>query len=298
MKAEFTNINEIVEFVNNSNIDKVIGFLRAHPEYVKYVENSEKKKTIIMTLIFTSIIISDKFFTKEDLSDPDIARAMVYKNPYSIKNIQPSEELCIIAVRQNGRVLEVIDNQNKTRAVCLEAIINSPWAIEYVPRNAPFYTELAKLSVRMEPDTIRMIDPQDQTEAMRMAALRNPHNIEYLSPDEIDKYSSTVIRDCPELVWMFPNESIVAVDIDGSIIANIHPELRTEEVCRAAVFSYDIDNIIPFIPMEYRDKLVNELISRIKAASALDESSKYYGFCTPYGSDEYDDCCDDSDDEE
>ena len=292
----FKDVNEIKNFINNASIAEVACFLNRFPEYMKYAEGKRRKDIIMMT-IFTSPVVIGCRFTKEDLCDPDIAMALVLSNPYSIKDVCQTEEICLSAVRRNGRVLEFI--HSKTRAVCMEAIIQSPWALEFVPVNAPFYTEIAELAIRLEPDTIRLVDPTDQTENMRRAALINTRNIEYvcLTDEELEKYSSGLIVQDPDLVWMFPEKIIEAVNADGTILAAIHPDMRTEEVCRTAVFSWDLDNIIPFIPMQYRDKIVNELISRIKAASELDESQKYYGFCAPYGIDEYDEDDDSCDDE-
>lgn len=291
----FKDINEIIEFVNNGNMIDVIKTIDRYPNYMKYVEEGKRRKDIIMMTIFTNPIIMGFPFTKQDLSDPDISLAMVCNYPYSIRDVQQTEELCLSAVRKDGMTLEFI--RAKTRSVCMEAIVQCPWALKFVPSTEPFYQSLAELAVRLEPDTIRLVDPGNQTENMRRASLTNPRNIEYMSltDEELDKYSSGLIRQDPDLVWMFPDKVREAINADGTIIASIHPELRTEEVCRAAVSSYDVDNIIPFIPMQYRDKIVNELIDRIKYASELDESSKYYGFATPYGSDEYDedDICDD-----
>ena len=297
---EFRSIDEIIKFINNDTLIDVVKMIDRCPEYMKYVKGN-RRKDIIMMVLYTSPIIIGIPFTKQDLSDPDIATAMVCNYPYSIRDVRQTEELCLLAVRKDGLVLEFVNS--KSRSVCLEAVINSPWAIKHVPTDAPFYAELAELSVRMEPDTIRMIDPEDQTEAMRMAALRNPHNIEYVSltDEELEKYSSRLIRQDPDLIWMFPNKVEEAVNADGTIIATIHPSLRTEDVCRAAVSSISdyIGNVIPFIPMEYRSKIICELISRIEESSTIDETSKYYGFCTPYGDeyDEYNEDCDNTDDE-
>ena len=293
---EFRSIDEIIKFLNNDNMLDVVKMIDRCPEYMKYVEGN-RRKDIIMMVLFTSPVIMGFPFTKQDLSDPDIATAMVCNYPYSIRDVRQTEELCLSAVRKDGLVLEFVNS--KSRSVCLEAVINSPWAIKYVPTDAPFYTELAELSVRMEPDTIRMIDPEDQTEAMRMAALRNPHNIEYVSltDEELEKYSSRLIRQDPDLVWMFPNKVEEAVNADGTIIAAIHPSLRTEDICRAALFSTNVDDIIPFIPSAFKTRLVKELVDKILFAAEKDSSLEYYGFCTPYGSDEYNEDCDNTDDE-
>ena len=294
----FKDINEIIEFVNNGNMIDVIKTIDRYPNYMKYVEEGKRRKDIIMMTIFTNPIIMGFPFTKQDLDDPDIATAMVCNYPYSIRDVRQTEELCLSAVRKDGMTLEFI--RAKTRSVCMEAIVQCPWALKFVPTDAEFYSELAELAVRLEPDTIRLVDPSNQTKNMRRAALREPRNIEYvaLTDEELERYSSGLIKQDPDLVWMFPDKIIDAINEDGSIIAAIHPELRTEDACRTAIFSWDLDNIIPFIPIQYKDKLINELISRIKEAAELDESSKYYGFCSPYGSDEYnDEDCDNTDDE-
>ena len=296
---QFKDINEIKNFISNASIADVASFIDKYPEYMKYVERGNRRKDIIMMVLFTSPVIMGLPFTKQDLSDPDIATAMVCNYPYSIRDVRQTEELCMAAVRKDGRVLEFVNS--KTRQVCMEAIIQCPWALEFVPVNAPFYTEIAELAIRLEPDTIRLVDPSNQTKNMRRAALREPRNIEYvaLTDEELERYSSELIKQDPDLVWMFPDKIIDAINEDGSIIAAIHPSLRTKDVCRAAVFSWDVDNIIPFIPMQYRDEIVNEFIDRIKYASGLDESSKYYGFVTPYGyGDEYDEDDDSCDDDE
>lgn len=293
---QFKDINEIKNFISNASIADVASFIDKYPEYMKYVERGNRRKDIIMMVLFTSPVIMGLPFTKQDLSDPDIATAMVYNYPYSIRDVRQTEELCMAAVRKDGRVLEFVNS--KTRQVCMEAIVQCPWALKFVPTDAEFYSELAELAVRLEPDTIRLVDPDNQTENMRISSLRNPRNIEYLSsPEEMEKYSLSIIKQEPDLVWMFPDKIIDAINEDGSIIAAIHPELRTEDACRTAIFSWDLDNIIPFIPIQYKDKLINELISRIKEAAELDESSKHYGFCTPYGIDEYNEDCDNTDDE-
>ena len=293
----FKDINEIIEFVNNGNMIDVIKTIDRYPNYMKYVEEGKRRKDIIMMTIFTNPIIMGFPFTKQDLDDPDIATAMVCNYPYSIRDVRQTEELCLSAVRKDGMTLEFI--RAKTRSVCMEAIVQCPWALKFVPTDAEFYSELAELAVRLEPDTIRLVDPSNQTKNMRRAALREPRNIEYvaLTDEELERYSSGLIKQDPDLVWMFPDKIIDAINEDGSIIAAIHPELRTEDVCRTAIFSWDLDNIIPFIPIQYKDKLINELISRIKEAAELDESSKHYGFCTPYGIDEYTEDCDNTDDE-
>lgn len=295
---EFRSIDEIIRFLNNDNLIDVVKMIDRCPEYMKYVDGT-RRKDIIMMVLFTSPVIMGFPFTKQDLSDPDIAAAMVCNYPYSIRDVRQTEELCLSAVRKDGRVLEFVNS--KTRSVCLEAIVQCPWALKFVPSTEPFYQSLAELAVRLDPDTIRLVDPTDQTENMQRVALVNPRNIEYVSltPHQLEKYSSGLIRQDPDLVWMFPNKAEEAVNADGTIIAAIHPSLRTKDVCRAAVFSWDVDNIIPFIPMQYRDEIVNEFIDRIKYASGLDESSKYYGFVTPYGyGDEYDEDDDSCDDDE
>ena len=293
---EFRSIDEIIKFLNNDNMIDVVKMIDRCPEYMKYVEGN-RRKDIIMMVLFTSPVIMGFPFTKQDLSDPDIAAAMVCNYPYSIRDVRQTEELCLSAVRKDGMTLEFI--RAKTRSVCMEAIVQCPWALKFVPTDAEFYSELAELAVRLEPDTIRLVDPSNQTKNMRRAALREPRNIEYvaLTDEELERYSSGLIKQDPDLVWMFPDKIIDAINEDGSIIAAIHPELRTEDVCRTAIFSWDLDNIIPFIPIQYKDKLINELISRIKEAAELDESSKHYGFCTPYGIDEYTEDCDNTDDE-
>ena len=294
---EFRSIDEIIRFLNNDNLIDVIKTIDRYPNYMKYVEEGKRRKDIIMMTIFTNPIIMGFPFTKQDLDDPDIATAMVCNYPYSIRDVRQTEELCLSAVRKDGMTLEFI--RAKTRSVCMEAIVQCPWALKFVPTDAEFYSELAELAVRLEPDTIRLVDPSNQTKNMRRAALREPRNIEYvaLTDEELERYSSGLIKQDPDLVWMFPDKIIDAINEDGSIIAAIHPELRTEDACRTAIFSWDLDNIIPFIPIQYKDKLINELISRIKEAAELDESSKHYGFCTPYGIDEYNEDCDNTDDE-
>ena len=297
---EFRSIDEIIRFLNNDNLIDVVKMIDRCPEYMKYVEGTRRRKDIIMMVLFTSPVIIGFPFTKQDLSDPEIANAMVCNYPYSIRDVRQTEELCLSAVRKDGRVLEFVNY--KTRSVCLEAIVQCPWALKFVPSTEPFYSELAELAVRLDPDTIRLVDPTDQTENMQRAALVNPRNIEYVSltPHQLEKYSSKLIRQDPDLVWMFPSKVEEAVNADGTIIAAIHPDLRTEEVCMSAAASISdyVDNVVPFIPMEYRSKIICELISRIEATFALDESSTYHGFCTPYGSDEYDEDDDSCDDDE
>lgn len=197
---QFKDINEIKNFISNASIADVASFIDKYPEYMKYVERGNRRKDIIMMVLFTSPVIMGLPFTKQDLSDPDIATAMVCNYPYSIRDVRQTEELCMAAVRKDGRVLEFVNS--KTRQVCMEAIVQCPWALKFVPTDAPFYTEMAELAVRLEPDTIRLVDPSNQTKNMRRAALREPRNIEYvaLTDEELERYSSELIKQDPDLV--------------------------------------------------------------------------------------------------
>lgn len=291
---QFKDINEIKNFINNASIIEVASFLDEYPEYMKYVDGT-RRKDIIMIMIFTSPVIIGNRFTQSDLSDPDIALAMVCNYPYSIRDVRQTEELCLSAVRKDGMTLEFI--RAKTRSVCLEAIVQCPWALKFVPTDAEFYSELAELAVKIDGDTIKLVDKKWQTEEMcRHAIFHNPRNIEYVYVESvIEEYVSTLIRENPELIWMFPDQCVSAVTSHGEAISTIHPSLRTEDVCRAALFSTNVDDIIPFIPSTFKNTLVKELVDKILFAAEKDSSSEYYGFCASYGSDEYDedDICDD-----
>ena len=106
---DFRSIDEIIEFVNNGNMIDVIKTIDRYPNYMKYVEGN-RRKDIIMMVLFTSPVIMGLPFTKQDLSDPDIATAMVCNYPYSIRDVRQTEELCLSAVRKDGLVLEFVNS--------------------------------------------------------------------------------------------------------------------------------------------------------------------------------------------
>ncbi len=54
-------------------------------------------------------------------------------SPHSIRFIQnPSEEICMDAVQQNGSVIRYISAPYQTRNVCIAAIQNHPFALEWI----------------------------------------------------------------------------------------------------------------------------------------------------------------------
>lgn len=206
----------------------------------------------------------------------------------------------LVSIVQNGCSLDCISKENRTRAVCLEAILKSPHSIKYVPVDAPFYTELAELASKLNGDVISHIDYNKYTDKIIGNAIsKDVRNITYainsniIDHEQLHKIVYDAVTRDPG-VFDYPStvgcdSSIVdytivenALHHDGELLCRVSPDMRTKEVCKIALFGVNWYNIIPFIPKIFRAELVEELINHIRSVLEDEESDgdvyyNYYG---------------------
>lgn len=78
----------------------------------------------------------------------------LYHNPELIKNIiNQNEELCLIAVKQNGLLLEFV--KNKSFTICYHAIKNNSFSIKYTNYSNK---KLRNLAIKNNPESIKYIN--------------------------------------------------------------------------------------------------------------------------------------------
>jgi hypothetical protein len=95
--------------------------------------------------------------------------------PKDIRDIEQTEELCLIAVKSNANVLQFVTNQ--TNAICMEAINQYAPAFKYVIEQTE---ELCWQALKWDPSLIVLI--KEPTEEMAMYAIGRQIHLFYDLP--------------------------------------------------------------------------------------------------------------------
>ena len=94
-----------------------------------------------------------------DSQTPEICLIAVKKNGRSLKYVKnQTEDICLEAVKQDGMVLKYVENQNEQ--ICLEAVKQNGYALQYV-KDQTF--EICLTAVRREPFALRYVKDQNFT---------------------------------------------------------------------------------------------------------------------------------------
>ena len=135
-----------------------------------------------------------------------------------------TEELCMTAVKQNGWTLEYVKKQ--TPEICLEAIKENPFALEYVENQTE---EMCKLAVSLDRVSLQCI----RSENIKNEIIKNDETyLNYL--EKVQKNRMTL-----RLVWSeyrTPELCMEAVKRDGRALEYV--ENQTPEICLAAIKEY------------------------------------------------------------
>lgn len=202
-------------------------------------------------------------------------------DPFCISMIKQTDELCMYAVRKIGEVLKFVIN--KTREICMEAIINSPSAILYVPVDSEFYDEMASLATRLDPNAIQYINYGKQNTDMAIYAVaHNPKNVKYLAPDiRNDECIIKIASSDPSI--FFKQYNGVYADyrteheeyIDKLILHEDGRNIKYYkdidiDIAKLAIQGSNILSILYFLPTDIREKVVPEIIDKIKSTLTFD----------------------------
>ena len=146
------NLNDIIDF----NTELIIGF------YFEYY------------------IYHDKFgdnFNLPDTSTYNKCKALINKNPFNIIFISDeilSDELCKLAVQQNGDSLRYVDHQ--TEEICKLAVRQNGYSLRYVKNQTE---EICKLAVQQNGYSLENV--KDQTdEICKLAVQQNGYSLAYV----------------------------------------------------------------------------------------------------------------------
>jgi hypothetical protein len=129
-----------------------------------------------------------------------------------------NEEMCKLAVQQNGNVLEYVKPEFKTEEICRLAIKKYGCALRYV--KPEFQTEeMCKLAVQQNGLALRFVKPEFITEEIcKMAVQRNGFVLQYV------KYELQNEEMCK-----------LAIQQNRFVLEYVKPELHTLELCKLAL---------------------------------------------------------------
>ena len=216
----------------------------------------------------------------------------VSQNGYLIKKVpddQQEEDLCIVAVLQNGMALRYIVNQ--TLDICLAAVAQNGAAFQYVKEE--FRTpEIYRIALSSCGRMLRHISPKDQTEELCLLATKeNPYNLRYVSKRLLkDVMIKTVTNDGFAIKYIpAPNEDDedefrfymelvkLSVKQNGMALKFIPKEYQTPSVCKMAIennpeaFQYVADQTLDvcLTAVKLDGKLISIVHDKYKAKCSL-----------------------------
>lgn len=216
----------------------------------------------------------------------------VSQNGYLIKKVpedQQEENLCIVAVLQNGMALRYVINQ--TLDICLAAVAQNGAAFQYVKEE--FRTpEIYRIALSSCGKMLRHIPAKDQTEEMCLLATReNPYSLRYVSKQFLkDVMVKTVTNDGFAIKYIpTPNEDDedefrfymelvkLSVKQNGMALKFIPKEYQTPSVCKAAIknnpesFQYVINQTLDICmyAVKVDGKLIKNVAEKYKAKCSL-----------------------------
>jgi hypothetical protein len=162
--------------------------------------------------------------------DVDQRIAIMLIDPYSLKFMPQTEEICLEAVRRNGLLLKYVRQQ--TDAICLAAVQTTGLALYWVRNRTP-----ALCLVAVQNDSYALQYVPEQTEALRLIAVqRNGHALRLMENQSEAVCLAAVQQDGTALCWVREQTEAIclaAVRRNGFALAYVHNQ--TEAICRAAV---------------------------------------------------------------
>ena len=199
---EIKNNNELIFYLPSEYISKF-------PNYLNTLIYEAKKGNNVLKI---PKIISRNFdYMKEIVSE--VPRAIGITNQYADRY----EELCKIALTNDGTVLELIDEENRTLKLCKVAITNGS-KLASVPEKFRTY-EIYKLAVTNDGLILGLVPEKHRIEELCKVAVTN---------------NGWAIKFVP-LEYQTAEICKIAVTNDGSALQFIDQKNRTFEVCKIAI---------------------------------------------------------------
>lgn len=159
----------------------------------------------------------------------DIAR-----DPWIIRGVLQTPENCLAAVQADGMVLKFIKPENQTELICLEAVLNHGYALQFVHNQTQ---KIIRVAIEKHGFAIKFVNPAMLNDDLIYELVNLNYNIIYMI-------------ECTEEVWMdvFTRKPKLANSLPTrfnnpefvSKLVKANPEViqyidQTEELCRLAL---------------------------------------------------------------
>ena len=154
-----------------------------------------------------------KMFKYVKNKSEDICILAVKQNGYALKYVPYNlitNEMCMSAVQQNGTALEYVPNNFITNEICIAAVQKDAWALKYVKEQTP---EICLLAIKENGGVLQHV--KDQTEELCALAIKENY------------YAFKYVREQTEELCK------LAVQEDGFMLEYV--KTQTPEICELAV---------------------------------------------------------------
>lgn len=178
----------------------------------------------------------------------EICLEAIKKNPLAYKLIkQPTPAIQYEAVKLNGLVLKHISREDKTEALCLEAVRQNSNAIEFAIQTLSVCEE----AITMSPNSIRHIENQAK-DLCKKAVSIDGLSLEHIR-DKTEEICIEAVKNNGDAL-IFIDKDIqtlniceIAVARNGLAISSVSPRLISEKLCAIAIVQNPeaIKNISP-----------------------------------------------------
>jgi len=139
-------------FIEDQTYDMCLAAIKLNYQAIKYVKNQT------LDICKEAIKISEcAYFYIRDKTI-DINLAVVKKAGYMLKHISDqTPSICLEAVKQDGLALEYVDNRFNLYYMAEIAILQNPYALEFVKHQTK---ELCELAISLDPECIQFVKLQ------------------------------------------------------------------------------------------------------------------------------------------
>jgi hypothetical protein len=160
----------------------------------------------------------------------------IKSNPYKLIFIDPQienyEEICKLAVQQNGNALAYVKNQ--TDEICKLAVKQDAYAFRYVKEQTD---EICKLAVQQKPYALEYVKNQTK-EICKLAVQQNGSALYYVKNQTEEICKLAVKLNCYTLEYVrVQTEELCQLAVQQNYITlqYVKKELQTEEICKIAI---------------------------------------------------------------
>lgn len=180
IKEDYTNLF----YIQNQTFNLCLEAIKQNYLAIKYIRN----QTVQICKEAIKISECAYFYIREKNHDIDLA--VVRKAGYMLKHIiNKTPCICYEAIKQDGLALEYVDDKFNLYDMCQAAILENPYALQFVKHQTK---ELCKLAISLEPECIQFVRLQS---SYPLYKLNNCLDLECsicMNSDDINEYSKTM----------------------------------------------------------------------------------------------------------